>query len=309
MPRPTLPIVLIHLGWPVPEHLGACIAQIRLVTGSDPLVVGPREGAALRSPALTRFRRKEQLSHFGLDGFWRYAAERFLVLEAFMRSQGLDRCLHLESDNLLYVAPAVVGPWLESRYGTGVATCPLVVDEDTAAIMYVGSLDELTRFNDALVELVALGGRRLLRTHGGSTANEMRMLHILRTDLGLASALPTTLDEAQAMGSAWVFDPASYGQCVDGIPANPGVRYVGDHHIPGRELIAGRCDVAWVDGAPEVRSTSASLPLVNLHLHSKRLARYLPDATDITLPALRPPRRRDGALAARMRRIHGRLVP
>lgn len=304
-----MPIVLIHLGWPVPEHLGACVAQIRASTAAEPIVVGPREGAALRSPTLRRFRRKEQLSHLGLDGFWRYAAERFLVLEAFMRNSGLERCLHLESDNLLYVAPDALAPWLDRTYGPGISICPVVADEDTAAVMYVGSLRAIERFNTGLVSLVEMGTDRFLSSHGGRMANEMRMLHVLRADMGLAQALPTTIAEAHALESAWVFDPASYGQYVDGVPGAPGVPYLDDHHLPAQELAAGRSALTWRDDAPFVASRSAALPLVNLHLHSKRLARFLPADLSLAVPALPPPRRRDGLWAARMRRIHGRLLP
>jgi hypothetical protein len=309
MSRPGLPIVLVHLGWPVPGHLGACVAQIRRVAGEEPAIVGPREGAALRSTALVRFRRKEQLSHLGMGGFWRYAAERFLVLEAFMREHGLERCLHLESDNLLYVDPHKLAPWLETSFGPCLATCPLLADQDTAAVFYVGSLDALSRFNDGLVSLVELPPERFLSRHGGAMATEMRMLHVLRADMDLARPLPTTISEARATASPWVFDPASYGQWVDGIPAKPGVPYLDAHHVPAAGLRDGSSELVWVDAVPLLRSDGVTSPLVNLHLHSKRLATYLPEGTDVSMPSLLPPRRRDGALAARLRRIHGRLVP
>jgi hypothetical protein len=309
MSRPGLPIVLVHLGWPVPGHLGACAAQIRRISGEPPTIIGPREGAALRSPALTRFRRKEQLSHLGMGGFWRYAAERFLVLEAFMRKEGLDRCLHLESDNLLYVTPRELAPWLDSVFGARVAACPLVADQDTAAVLYVGSVDALSRFNDGLLSLVALSPERFLSRHGGAMATEMRMLHVLRADMGLARPLPTTIAEAGVARSPWVFDPASYGQWVDGVPGKPGVPYLDDHHLPAEDLRNGSSRLVWVDDNPMLHADGVTVPLVNLHIHTKRLTKYLPAGLDVSTPELRPPRRRDGQLVARLRRIQGRLTP
>jgi hypothetical protein len=214
----------------------------------------------------------------GLDGFWRYACERFFVLEAVMRATGIERCLHLENDNLLFVAPAELEPWLSATFGASIAVCPLTADEDTAAAMYVGSLAALSRFNAALLELVRMRPRKLLRTHGGRMANEMRMLHVLRVGMGLCEALPTTLSHAVETAAPFVFDPASYGQYLDGTPGNPGESYVTDVHEVGRELLAGRCELIRepLAMAPHVRHTGLEmqLPLVNLHIHSKRLARW-----------------------------------
>jgi len=309
---PPVETVLVHLGWPVPEYLRACAAQVRHSTGRDPLIVGPRQGAAYRTTKLTQFRRNERLSGFGLDGFWRHAAERFFVLEAFMEEVGLERCLHIESDNLLYRPTATYASWLDATYGAGVATCPLTETEDTAAVLYAGSRAGLSRFNEGLLELVAMTPERLLAERGGSMANEMRMLHVLRAAEGLAAALPTTIDEARAAGCSCVFDPASYGQQVDGIPGAPGTPYAGDHHTIGRELIAGRCEVTWdsASGTPSIRLRQGSadaLPLANLHVHSKRLERWVTPGTESVPLKLPGPRLRDRA-AMGGRRLRGAVA-
>lgn len=232
----------------------------------------------MRGEKLLRFRAVESLTGMGLGGFWRYSAERFFVLEDFMAEAGLDRCLHIESDNLLYVDPAQYMDWLRETYGDDVSTCPITDHEDTAAVLSVGSLKALAGFNAALLELVALPPNELLERYGGEMANEMRMVRIVR-DEGLARALPITLASAHAAGSPVVFDPGSYGQCVDGVPGQPGVPYTGDHHEVGRELIARRCRIVWdaERQVPSVRGADENdeLPLANLHLHSKRLARFV----------------------------------
>jgi hypothetical protein len=227
---------------------------------------------------LRRFRVVESLTDMGLGGFWRYSAERFFVLEDFMAEAELKHCLHIESDNLLCVDPARYAEWLRETYGDTIASCPITDDEDTAAVLSVGSLEALAEFNAALLELIALPPTELLERFGGAMANEMRMIRIVR-DQGLAQALPITLARARDKGSPVIFDPGSYGQCVDGIPGKPGIPYTGDHHEVGRELLAKRCRIVWdaERHAPAVRGADESneLPLANLHIHSKRLDRFV----------------------------------
>lgn len=271
-------VVLVHLGSPLPKHARACIRQAIAVTGEPPVVVGPAAARKLQSDARARFRQVESLSGMGLKRFWRYACERFFVLEAAMRAMNLERCIHIECDVLMYASPASYGEWLVDTYGAGLATCPLTDLEDTAAAMYVGSQTALAAFNTALLELVALPSAEFVALHGGAMAHEMRMMNVLRTDGGLAASLPTTIASAHELGSSYIFDPASYGQYVDGVPAEPGVAYAGDHHQVGRELRSGNYRLRWdaQQRTPLVAGggDAAEYPLATLHIHSKRLERW-----------------------------------
>lgn len=271
-------VVLVHLGSPLPKHARICIRQAVAASGEPPVVVGPTAARRFRSEDRARFRQVESLSGMGLKRFWRYACERFFVLEAVMRAMGLERCIHIECDVLMYASPASYLEWLTDTYGAGLATCPLTSLEDTAAVMYVGSQASLAAFNAALLDLVALPPAEFVAAHGGEMAHEMRMMNLLRTKSGLASSLPTTVASAHELGSAYIFDPASYGQYVDGVPAKPGVAYAGDHHRVGRELLSGNYRLRWdaQQRIPLVASGGDGLeyPLATLHIHSKRLERW-----------------------------------
>jgi hypothetical protein len=284
--------------------MAACARQVESVSGRPPLVVGPERASGYRGPKLERFRGIEQLSGFGLEGFWRYAAERFFVLEELMADAGLERCIHLESDNLLYAAPAQLAPWMKEAYGGSVTVCPLTDTEDTAALMYVGSRASLSKLTQGLLELVQLGPAGLQAEHGEGMPNEMTMLHILRTKLGLCEALPVRASDARALNAPFVFDPGSYGQLVDGTVFEPGIPYLGDHQLVGRDLLAGRSRLVWDAGREHPLLYSAPddhafLPLANLHIHSKRLDEVLSGRH--RLPAPPPPN-----LAARLRSGLGR---
>ncbi len=271
-------VVLVHLGSALPRHARSCIRQAIAVTGEPPVVIGPTAARKLRSDERDRFRQVESLSGMGMKRFWRYACERFFVLESAMHQLGLDRCMHIECDVLMYAAPEAYTGWLTDTYGAGLATCPLTDFEDTAAVMYVGSRAALAAFNAELLDLAAVPPVELLAAHGGEMAHEMRMMHLLRTRSGLAASLPTTVASARRLCSDYIFDPASYGQYVDGVPAEPGVAYAGEHHLVGRELLSGSYRLRWdaQQRLPLVQSTGddSEYPLANLHIHSKRLERW-----------------------------------
>jgi hypothetical protein len=264
-----------------------CAAQARAVTGRDPVYIGARRGARYDGPKLRAFRAAENLSGMGLGGFWRYTCERFFVLEQHMRDSSLSRCVHIESDNLLYASPSDYEPWLASTLGDRVATCPITPTEDTAAFLYVGSLGALARFTEALLELVRMEGADLLATYGGEMANEMRMLCVLREREGLSHALPVTPDQAAAVASPHVFDAGSYGQYVDGSHSRPGVPFTSESHLVGPALAAGTYRISWnvSRDVPLVAAPGLEpLPFANLHIHSKRLAPW-------RSPRLEPPPR------------------
>jgi hypothetical protein len=290
--RPTanhLDVVLIHLGSRPPGYMHVAARQAREISGRDTVVIGPKLGASYRGAKLDAFRDGEQLSGFGLSGFWRYTAERFFVLEEHMRATGMSSCIHLESDNLLYVSPAEFGDWLFRTYGDGVAVCPFTRTEDTAAVFYVGSLDALAAVNEALLEMARMPPGELLEKHGGEMANEMRMLRLIR-EAGLCSALPASIEDAERAGSAHVFDPGSYGQYIDGWYWEPGVSFTDARHLVGEALAEGRYRLYWNAWrtAPLVSlPTAEPKPLVNLHVHSKRLDEWTPRT-------LTPPKRPAG---------------
>ncbi len=266
---------------------------MRAVTGRDAVLIGSRLGESYRGPKLEAFRADEQLSPMGLAGFWRFTCERFFVLEEHMRATGLTTCLHIESDTLLYVDPSRYGGWLRETYGDGLATCPMTATEDTASVFYVGSLGALERFNDALLELVRMEPAALLETYGGGMANEMRMLHVLRSELGLSQGLPVSPEQALAAGSEHVFDPGSYGQFVDGGYWQPGVSGTSASHLLAGDLETGRFRVLWDrtrDHPLVFASGSDPQPMANLHIHSKRLADWTsrllePDARPAGFPS------------------------
>ena len=77
-----------------------------------------------------------------------------------------------------------------------------------------------------------------------------------------------------------IFDPASYGQYIGGTDGNPRKMFskpwAGSHHYVGREILSGNLNVRFKNNSPYVLKNNMRYELANLHIHSKRLDKYLP---------------------------------
>ena len=77
-----------------------------------------------------------------------------------------------------------------------------------------------------------------------------------------------------------LFDPSSYGQYFDGTHLKRGNhyfkrRYVSTNHIVGREIKSNRIKPVFKNKTPYVKFENKNFDLVNLHIHSKNLDKFL----------------------------------
>ena len=78
-----------------------------------------------------------------------------------------------------------------------------------------------------------------------------------------------------------LFDPSSYGQYLDGLHLKRGNyifkrRWVSTNDIVGKEIMSKRIKVKFDNSKPFVEFSNQNFDVVNLHVHSKRLQKYLP---------------------------------
>ena len=303
---PQTAIVLVHLGDSLPAYLNDCIAQLALHTSMPVHVVVPTalaQGVAAPAMALAvetlgagakraAFEQGTTLDKGFRGGFWKFASERFFVLEQAMEALGLDELIHLENDVLLYTDPARLLPALRAHY-----TIASTFDNDSRCIpgfVYV-------RSRSAMAELTTL----LLLCKG---ANDMMALAALR------NARPALLDNLPIIPNFWshplrstngqttrdpsrysrhfedfggVWDAAALGQYVGGVDP---------HNRDGdtRGFINEAClfqpsqlQVEWRKDArgmhcPWLGHGGRQYPAFSLHIHCKDLARYRSDSSTVS---------------------------
>ena len=111
----------------------------------------------------------------------------------------------------------------------------------------------------------------------GKNLTEMRMLKIAES---ISPELFNILDSLPYKNNKYIFDPSSYGQYLNGTHLKRGNyyfkrRFVSTNHIVGREIKSKRIKPHYKNKTPFVYFNNRNYDLVNLHIHSKNLHKFL----------------------------------
>lgn len=274
---PTL--VLIHIGQHFPEYINDCIAQVRSVS-SIPIhllinevnrskVSGEVDIFALetisQSDKRCTFEKKNSLDIHFRDGFWKSCMMRFFYMYEHVIAQNLTDVFHIENDNLIYIdfLPKL------AIFQTKPMWC--VMDSPSRCIpsfLYFKSHEIMAELLDTCIE------------HAKRASNDMTALAAFHNNnRSRVGSLPIVVNYAEAIDSLYYEHAAAFGCLFDGAAIGQYIGGVDPRNAPGdtrgfiNETTVIKCNkmtVDWSNTSPILNG----LPLVNLHIHSKDLARW-----------------------------------
>ncbi len=294
---PTLesfPIVLIHLGSKLPDHVFDCIDQLHVMGWNsviflvDTSVVLERLAfcpgvTPVLMPSDNTLSRDISQIH-GEKNVFHLSLQRFFTLRDFMEQHSVSRCLHIEHDNLLYISRQTLQNQMINALGNKIG-----VPRDNkdgrciASVFYVGSLTSLDQYCQFVAE----------QEHYKTTdmVSLCKFSDLYPEFCSQLPTLPTSLAENLSdKHGEWVkglsnsqfsclFDAACLGQCVGGIDI---IHDKGDSRgyiSPDSLFSPNDLPIHWMlnDGLrlPLIITDEQVYPLCNLHIHSKNLHLYL----------------------------------
>lgn len=316
----TLPIVFVHMGDNPAPHLLDSVDQALRVSPNTPIHVvvtrnsvvaaelGTRPVALHLAEDLTKTATHE--AYIALvrrrlgkkRGFWRYATERFFVIEELMRALSFERVFQVESDNLLFVDLEKIEPLL-MRY-EGLAGAFLNDTHCYPGVVHIGSLEGLAAFNDYAVARVRSERERhrrwyrpefLTRVRMGLVLNDMVLLadYMMANGPAAMSVLPMLPPDveaaiaaddprASAMSASYsghfddfniVFDAIAIGRYLYGM--DPAHHTVGPGFedpvsiVRPSEFDTSRLDPKVTGEPPVLIHKGREIPVANLHNHAK----------------------------------------
>lgn len=274
-------VVLVHIGDKFPTHLPYCLIQLQLfVKCPIHLFVNRVHLKKFNIPNIfaleelessnehNSFKASSSLSH----GFWQYATQRFFYVHEYAKLKNLKNIIHIENDNLIFYDFTKLQSQFESRPAWA------VFDSENRCIPGFIYFRDSESMYPLVQHFVSSGSRG--KNDMESIAEFRRIfpdiIGCLPIIKNYVEQLPSIFHE-QADFFGVLFDGAAVGQYVGGIDP---IHNPGDTTGFINETTVFRCDKTTIEWAIEDRYKVLKLNglrLVNLHVHSKDLRRWMSD--------------------------------
>ena len=216
-------------------------------------------------------------------GFAFYASQRLFLLYSYMKKYGVDSCVHIENDNMIYENLDAIFPGVCADAPTKICA---VFDSSTRVIpgiMYIPSstaLYEILRnYRPQFNDMENLGMR----------PDAIEKLPIipridpncrLYSDPNYTVGLPYAVNFGR-FGERHIFDGAAIGQYLGGIdPRNTTEKDTRGFINETCVVKYNNFEIIWAASQsglyrPYLKIEGEEYPIVNLHIHSKKLAEFL----------------------------------
>ena len=146
-------------------------------------------------------------SYAGQTNLTKTSLARFFYIEALMQTLGVEKAFTFDNDVMIYEDLSSLAEKMSGLF-TDIAITPHSPDEMVCGMVWIPSLEKLSKMNDLLVEEIT----------AQSPKTEMRLLKIISNRLPM-SELPIWIDgnfSLMANELGGIFDPSSIGQFLGG---------------------------------------------------------------------------------------------
>lgn len=216
---------------------------------------------------------KKGFPSFYKDPFWLTTLLRLYVVYLYSKKNNINEFIHLEYDNLIYSDLKQLNKLSPSLYFTKVGPyC------SSAGFVYCNSLTNFENFISRLKEMLTKGEQFVQKFTQYNHLSEMILIDLIYTHTkNIINYLPilpfgTSSDNFEKLNV--LFDGASYGQYLGGTNNGNEKGWYGQHHYIGQEIHNGSIKIQF-DNVPYVIFDNKKIPILNLHIHSKNLNKFI----------------------------------
>ncbi len=214
-----------------------------------------------------------QESIFESNPLWESSLLRIFYLESLMSKVNIRHFVHFDNDVLIYKPfDEVINNFSDIKFNITRASNKRFV----FGYSYLSNLESISKITQNIIDFCNYAIYYKWSFNYGKPYNEMDFLgKVYSDDNSTINCLPTLPYESET-----VFDPSSYGQYLDGTHMHPKKfirgRYININHYIGAEIVAKRIKIKFMNDKPKVEWQNKSFDIANLHIHSKRLDKFLP---------------------------------
>jgi hypothetical protein len=206
---------------------------------------------------------------FYKDTFWLLTLLRLYIVYLYIKKNNIKEFIHLEYDNLIYSDLKELKILPPSLYFTRVG--PFC---SSAGFVYCNSIDHFTKFINKLLQLIGKGERTVRKFTQYDHLSEMILIDLIyentKNIIDYLPILPAGKGSDNFDKLGVLFDGASYGQYLGGTNNGNEKGWTGRHHYVGTAIQDKNIEV-FFEKVPFVVYNNKRIPVLNLHVHSKKL--------------------------------------
>ena len=281
-------IIIVALGI-IPEYLDDCINQINLTQKkhtihliknrssnytNDNCLITNVENIPISKKHSYFVKKSKLVNKKFRNYFWRYSTERLYVIDDYINAKNLNDIIHIETDVLLYQDLELIMPILKEFDFACVRD---------SAIRVIGSIIYIK--NKKVSEKISSIANDYINE------NDMIILHQIEKKIDNTLCLPIGDHDIYKDNLKYIFDGASIGQFVGGIdPRNKSGKimsfinnikaFFNERNAvsfvnKNSKINVSEWEIKWINSRPYKKINNDLIPIVNLHIHSKNLKKFM----------------------------------
>ena len=268
---------LIHIG-KIPKHLNHCVSQIKKVDKDSNIILGLDKNINIENVEVLNLNhvcseRTKEIINMNLfsteeNKLWATSLHRLFYLYDIGTTTNLKQFVHFDNDVLIFKKFDEIK---EEFHDDKFNITPLTNDQLIFGYSFVPNLSVFDQILDKVFEYLSNLPKEELKSIKSKKLNEMKLMRIIYEDnkelFNLLNVLPGS--------SKFIFDPASYGQFLTGTKDKFSKKFIDNRHIVGKQIELKNIYPLLDRKSPLVKFENRKYELVNLHIHSKKLKKYM----------------------------------
>jgi hypothetical protein len=260
--------VLVSLG-SIQSHLYDCIKQLQSLNDGNKIILCTDvdfycNGVDVVNVNDLDIRPIGSYLKYDPDPLWHTSLYRIFVLNAFFNRTNAP-FVHFDNDVLVYYSSNNLTDLDDNNYLTQHKTT-----EYTFGFSVFKHPVKFNRLVENIYNLITTGEQNVKQLLGET--HEMRLLGHCGIDL--ITPLPGHPKIATSFNN-YIFDPSSYGQFIDGTPAGHPPGFINKEQLIGDIFDQEQPTITFRDKKPILTYKEKDYKIFNLHVHSKRLQKFL----------------------------------
>jgi hypothetical protein len=208
---------------------------------------------------------------------WKTSMARLFALQDVSEYVDVEEYVHFDNDVLVF------GNFdsIKSNFSSfkGLHITETVVEAAKAFVFgfsYVNSIENYKKICDYIFEFILTKNNKIDETNDDNEFKYIEMKMLVKAQLalpGLIKSLPSIPESDKSI----VFDPADYGWFLDGVDYAEKISTIDRSHTLGEYLYEDleHTKISFEDGKPYLYSHGLKNRIFNLHMHQKRLNKYI----------------------------------